>query len=47
MIDPFTNLPPGVLPSDLDREERDCREDEEYFESLWNHAERYAQENER
>jgi len=37
-------LPPGVLPSDLDREERD---DDTYWESLWNHAERYAEENER
>lgn len=47
MTDWQTNFPPGMLAGDEDRRSHADREDDDYWESLWNHAERFAEENER
>lgn len=43
------DMPAGALSQDIDRgwRRRDDRDDDDYWESLWNHAERFAEENER
>jgi len=48
MTDWATNLPPGTRLADVsDRDRRDEDEDDAYWESLWDHASRFEEENRR
>ncbi len=50
MIDWESNLPPGVLASDVSDRDHDRREDEQeddFWDVLWDHAYRFEEENQR
>jgi len=45
MTDWRTNLPSGTRPGDEDR--REAEDDRDFWDALWDHAHRFAEENER